>query len=451
MSVKHYYFIGIGGIGMSGLAKILLAEGNTISGSDPVPNNETSSLKKLGADIRVIQVADNITEGIDRVIISAAIPNDNAELIRARELGISITKRPELLNEIITKKKAIAVTGTHGKTTVSSMLSEALIAAKMDPVVVVGAEIESIGSNSRVGNGDYAVAEVCEYQRAFLDVHPYAAVITNVDADHLDCYKDINDIKEAFIKFVGQINPEGFLVYCGDDNNASAVASTFPGKTISYGLKGDNTIIATNVIIDSTHSNFTISGLGEFEISVPGRHNILNALACISVASEIGADMDSVRASLATFRGAERRFQLLGVYLGAPVIDDYAHHPTEITATLAAARERYPEKRLVVVFQPHQHSRTKLLVNDFVSALSLADRVIMPEIYAVRDTPEDIAAISSKDIVNLINTVSPDKAIYFPDFDQTTKYLEQSTDSNDVIMTVGAGPVNKIGLELVEK
>lgn len=447
---KHYYFIGIGGIGMSGLAKILLEEGNMISGSDPVPNQETETLSRGGAQFNITQTADNITNDIDIIVTTAAIPDTNPELVRAHELGLTVVKRSELLNTIINTKKSIAVTGTHGKTTTSSMLSEVLIAANKDPLVVVGAEVESIGSNSRRGEGEYSVAEVCEYQRAFLDIHPYAAIITNIDSDHLDCYRDIEDIKAAFTKFVGQIDPQGFLVYCGDDKNASEVAEKYLGKKVSYGYGNHNDIVASNVVINETESRFTVAGLGEFTLKVPGRHNILNALAVIAVSNDLKVEYLPINHALAAFRGAERRFQLLGVYQGTPVIDDYAHHPTELTATLAAARERYPNRRIVAVFQPHQYSRTKLLLHDFVSALTAADKVIVPEIYAVRDKAEDISSVSSKDIVDLINIDNPDKAVYFKTFEETIGYIKSNSETNDVVLTIGAGPIYKVGEELVE-
>ncbi len=435
---------------MSGLAKILLQEGHKVSGSDPVPNEETKALTDIGATFYDSQEAGHVTPDIDVVVVSAAIPTDNAELTKATELGLNIVKRPELLNEIITKSRAIAVTGTHGKTTTSSMLAEALIAAGLDPTVVVGAEIDSIGSNSRLGKGEYSVAEVCEYQRAFLDIHPYAAIITNIDADHLDCYKDIDDIKAAFTQFIEQVDPAGFLVYCGDDTNSREVASHYEGIKISYGFNSNNDFVAENVVISENDSRFTVQGLGDFTISVPGKHNILNALASIAAVRETKAEMEAVKGSLAVFRGAERRFQLKGVYQGAPVIDDYAHHPTELAATISAARDRYPSRRIVAVFQPHQHSRTRLLKSDFVSALSAADFVIMPEIYAVRDTAEDVASISSKDIVDSLNVTTPGKALFFTDFPETLEYLIQNTQSNDIILTIGAGPVYKVGDELVQ-
>ncbi|MEI6266672.1 MAG: UDP-N-acetylmuramate--L-alanine ligase [bacterium] len=447
--MTKYYFIGIGGIGMSGLAKIMTENDFDISGSDPNTNKETRALETMGVTINKEQLADNITSDIDFVVATAAIPDNNPELQKAKSMGLNIIKRPMLLNEIINAHKAIAVTGTHGKTTTSSMLSEALIAADKDPLVVIGAEVESIGSNARNGGGEYSVAEVCEYQRAFFDIHPYAAIITNIDADHLDCYKDINDIKMAFKQFVSQIDPKGFLIYCGDDANTKEIAANYKGHKISYGFKNTNDYIATDIIIGLITTTFKVKQLGDYTLSVPGRHNILNALAVIAAGVETGADKEAVTKSLLDFKGADRRFQLLGNFKGVPVIDDYAHHPTEVKATLRAARERYPEKRIVAVFQPHQHSRTRLLLNDFADAFLDADKVIMPEIYAVRDTAEDIASVSSIDVVEKINEKYHGKAVYFDSLDGAKKYLLDNTASNDLILTIGAGPVNKIAQDLL--
>lgn len=444
-----YYFIGIGGIGMSGLAKILIQEGNEVSGSDKNKNAETEKLEQLGVKVNHDHVAENISGEIDMVVITAAITPNNPELVRAHELGLTIVKRPQLLNTIITKKKSIAVVGTHGKTTVSSMLATIFIEDGLDPTAIIGARVEAMDSNSRNGNGEYSIAEVCEYQRAFLEVHPYAAIITNIEADHLDCYKDIDDIKSAFKIFVSQIDPNGFLVYCGDDNNATEIAQQYPGKKISYGLTANNDIVGIKVKTNG-ESSFEVSSIGKFTLRVPGKHNILNALATIATSKEIGINIESTIKSLANFKGAERRFQFKGFFNNAPIIDDYAHHPTEIAATISAARDKYPDKRLVIVFQPHQHSRTLLLKNDFVAALTLADTVIMPEIYAVRDNDADIAAISSRDIVSIINSNSPQKAFFYPDFESTEVALRKLISKNDVVITIGAGPVNKIGESLLK-
>lgn len=447
----HYHFIGIGGIGMSGLAQILISRGNIISGSDPATNKQTESLAAAGAKIYTEQVASNISDDIDTVVVTSAIRKDNPELIAAKEKGIKILSRSELLNEILIEHKPIAVTGTHGKTTTSSMLTLALTEAGMDPTAVIGAEVHSISGNAREGKGEYSVAEVCEYERAFLDIYPYGAIITNIEEDHLDCYKDIHDILNAFSEFVTHVPKDGFLAYWGDDENSSQVAEKYEGRKISYGFGKDNQYVASNLFIPDHFTSFTVLKDGvpftEVKLNIPGKHNILDALAVIAVCDTIGADIDAVVLALSKFTGADRRFQLKAEINGITIIDDYAHHPTEIAATLNGARQFYPNDRIVVVFQPHQHSRTRLLLKDFAASFGDADLVYIPEIYAVRDTEEDIESVSSRDLVNLINE-DTEKATYFADFESCLGKLKETVQSGDVVITIGAGPVYKIGEEL---
>ena len=448
---KHYYFIGIGGIGMSGLAHILLKRGHYVSGSDPATNKQTKDLESLGAHIHTYQVAKNITNDIDTVVVTSAIKKDNPELVAAEKLNLSIIPRSVLLNEILNEHKAIAITGTHGKTTTSSMLALSLTQAGLDPTAIIGAEVHTIQGNAKEGKGEYSVAEVCEYERAFLDIYPYGAVITNIEADHLDCYKDIDDIIGAFSEFVQHINETGFLIYCGDDKNARKVAAHYGGKKISYGFGEDNDYIAINVEVPDHFSHFTVTkrgqGLVDVSLLIPGSHNVLNALAVVVVADTIGADLSAVTTSLGEFKGADRRFQVKAEVGGITIIDDYAHHPTEIAATLRGARQFYPKSRIVAVFQPHQHSRTRLLLHDFAKSFDDADVVLIPEIYAVRDTAEDIKSVSSKDLVELINT-KENKAKFCKTFEQCLEDLKKIATEGDIIITIGAGPVYKIGEEL---
>jgi UDP-N-acetylmuramate--alanine ligase len=444
----HYYFIGIGGIGMSGLAKILLEKNHKVSGSDPVLNTQTAELTKLGAKIFSEQDGSHIKSDIDTFVVTSAIKDDNPELIKAKSLNIKIMTRSELLNEIITQNhKAIAVTGTHGKTTTSSMITHVFSLLGEDPTAVIGAEVKTIKGNSISGKGEYAIAEVCEYQRAFLDIYPFAAVITNIEEDHLDCYKDLNDIIETFKKFVNQIDEEGYLVYLGTDKNSSQVAECYPGKKISYGLDSTEWT-ARNLRTKGLEQDFDIyhhdKYIGKGRLGIPGSHNVLNALAAFIIATEAGLDIEKTLDALATFRGADRRFQLKGTKNDVIVIDDYAHHPTEITATLKGARDFYPKKRLVVAFQPHQHSRTKFLRDDFVSSLKLADIIVMSEIYAVRDTKDDIMSISSNDLVNDL-TKSGKEAYFTKDLDEALNKISEILLPNDIFITIGAGPIYRVG------
>lgn len=448
---KHYYFIGIGGIGMSGLAHILIKRGFVISGSDPATNKQTKDLERLGATIYTEHVAANIAADVEKVIITSAIKKDNPELVAAKERGLEIIPRSVLLNEILNEHKAIAVTGTHGKTTTSSMLASAFAEAGLDPTAVIGAEVHTIQGNAKEGKGEYSVAEVCEYERAFLDIYPYGAIITNIEADHLDCYKDIHDIIDAFSEFVTHMKQEGFLVYMGDDENCKKVAKRAICPVYSYGMLENNDYQAQNVIVTDHHTVFDVFKKGEkltnCTLGIPGNHNLLDALSVIAVADIVGADLDKAVLALSKFNGADRRFQIKAEINGVTIIDDYAHHPTEIAATLRGARQFYPKSRIIAVFQPHQHSRTRLLLHDFANSFDNADIVLMPEIYAVRDSAEDIASVSSRDVVALINKTS-EKATYLPDFESTLTKLQEMATEGDVILTIGAGPVYKIGEDL---
>lgn len=451
MTKKHYYFIGIGGIGMSGLAKILLERGNRVSGSDPVANEQTRKLESGGANIHYEQVTSNIKDDIDVVVVTSAIRKDNPELVAATKLGLDIMSRPVLLNEIITEHKAIAITGTHGKTTTSSMLALALTEAGFDPTAVIGAEVHSISGNAIEGKGEYSVAEVCEYERAFLDIYPYGAIITNIEADHLDCYKDIHDIVDAFTEFVTHLPNDGFLVYQGEDKNCQKVADTYLGRKFSYGFDDKNDYIARDVSVPDHFTTFTVfkgdEKLIDCSLIIPGKHNLLNALSVIATCDMIGADLDAVVRALGKFTGAERRFQKKAKVGGVTIIDDYAHHPTEIAATLRGARQFYPDNRIIAVFQPHQHSRTRMLLNDFAKSFSDADIIFVPEIYAVRDTEEDIKSVSSKDLVALL-TKNGQEAQYFADFETCLEEIKRIIKPGDILITIGAGPVYKIGEEL---
>ena len=436
---------------MSGLARILIDRGFIVSGSDPATNKQTEELEASGATIYYEQVANNITGGIDVVIVTSAVHDDNPEYAAARAAGIPVLKRSELLNEILTEQKPIAVTGTHGKTTTSSMLALALTEAGMDPTAVIGAEVHSIQGNAKEGKGEYSVAEVCEYERAFLDIYPFGAIITNVEADHLDCYKDIHDIIDAFSQFVTHIPQEGFLVYLGEDENSKKVAAKAKCHTYTYGLEDGNDYDGKNIVTSDHHTSYDVYKKGKLFTSctlmIPGNHNLLDSLAVIAVADIVGADIEKVVLALSKFTGAQRRFQMKAEIAGITIIDDYAHHPTEIAATLSGARQFYPRNRIVAVFQPHQHSRTRMLLNDFANSFSNADIVLIPEIFAVRDTEEDIKSVSSIDLVELINKAD-NKAKYFKDLEDCLTELKNIAKEGDIVITIGAGPVYKIGEEL---
>lgn len=451
--MKKYFFIGIGGIGMSGLAKVLLEQGNIIFGSDPASNKQTLELESLGAKIYHQHDKDNISKDVDFVIVTSAVKNDNPEIARALELNIPIISRSKLLNEIITTNhKAIAITGTHGKTTTSSMLASILETAKLDPTAVIGAEVHTISGNAKSGKGDYAVAEVCEYQRAFLDIYPYGAIITNVEEDHLDCYKDLSEIITAFAEFTSHIDNKGFLVVYGEDKNIEKVIKDFKGEIIRYGVGQQNDAYINHLAINDHKTTFSVEyeglSIDGFELQIPGIHNVLNALATTVVALKVGVSPEVIKECLRNFRGADRRFQILGEKDKILYVDDYAHHPTEIQATLKGAKNFYLDKRIIAVFQPHQHSRTKFLLDDFSKSFENADIVLIPEIYAVRDSEQDKKSVSSKDLVDLINKKSQ-KAKFFANFEETENYLRKITKAGDLVISIGAGPVNNIIQDII--
>ena len=446
---KNFFFIGIGGIGMSGIAKILLKEGKQVSGSDIVQNGITKDLEKLGAKVHLGHDAKNIGEA-EAIIVSAAIKG-NPEVDEAKKKKIPIYRRSELLGALMAKKRGIAVAGTHGKTTTATMISMILESAGLDPTIVVGGEVKNAGVNAKHGKGEYFIAEACEYERSFLDIHPYAAIITNVEADHLDTYKNLSDIVDTFKKFVSQADKDGFLIVSADDFNISKVIENFEGEEITFGISDENAIWkAKNITVKEGITYFSVykreQKIGDFSLKIPGAHNILNALAAIALASKLEIKLGVTREVLGEFEGVNRRFQVKGNKNNIMVIDDYGHHPTEVKATLEGLRSIYPDRSRKVwcIFQPHQYSRTKFLLEDFAHSFTEADTVIIPDIYAVRDSKKDIAGVSSEILVKEINKIQ-NQAVYLATFEEVTDFLKENVKSSDIVITIGAGPVYKVG------
>lgn len=449
MAKTSYHFIGVGGIGMSALAQILLERGNAVSGSDIEENELTETLKRHGAKIYKGHKEGNVSPGIDCVVVSAAINQKNPEIKNAKKLKIPVITRGEMLGKLMEEKKGIAITGTHGKTTTSSLISFIFENAKLNPTFVVGGEVANMGSHVKNGKGEYFIAETCEYKRFFSDIHPLVAVITNIEEDHLDYYDDLKDIVSAFTDFTGNIREGGMLVACFDDEATRQVATNFNGRVVSYGISGNElNYVASNIRIEEGTQKFTChkngSDLGEFKIKVPGIHSILNALAAIAVSLECAVPLGKIKESLCVFDGAARRMDVRGEKDGILVIDDYAHHPTEIQATLQAIKSFYPKRKVWCIFQPHQHSRTRILLDNFVSALTEADEIIVPKIYPVRDTKEDIASVSGDTLVKLLKKKGK-AAQYIPEFDDAAVSIRKNAKEGDIIVTMGAGPVNKVG------
>ena len=449
----HVHFIGIGGISMSGLAEILLEEGFQISGSDSKESDLTRALASKGATIFYGQKASNIIPGINVVVYTAAIHKDNPEYAEAVAQNLPMLSRAELLGQIMDNyDQSIAVAGTHGKTTTTSMISEILLAAHADPTISVGGILPSIGGNLRVGDSEVFVSEACEYTNSFLNFRPKYSIILNVEAEHLDFFKDLDDIRHSFRKFASNTLADGATIINGEVHDYQELTNGLPQQIITYGFDPSFDFYAKDLTYDEKacpQSNAMHNGkkLAEIKLSVPGRHNASNALAAIALAVTMGLDTDAIVKGLDSFGGANRRFQYKGCVDGVTVIDDYAHHPTEIRATLTAA-ENYPHERLVLVFQPHTYSRTKAFLNDFADVLSMADVVVLADIFAARE--QNTFGVSSKDILERLKAKGTE-AYYFPSFEEIEKFLLKKCMHGDLLITMGAGNVVEIGEAILGK
>ena len=449
----HVHFIGIGGISMSGLAEILLEKGFTISGSDSKESDLTDILTSKGATIFYGQKAENIIPGIQLVVYTAAIHEDNPEFAEAKARQLPMLSRAQLLGQIMDNyEKSIAVAGTHGKTTTTSMISEILMAAKADPTISVGGILPSIGGNLRVGASSVFVSEACEYTNSFLNFRPKYSIILNVEAEHLDFFKDLDDIRHSFRKFAGNTLADGATIINGEISNYEELTHNLPQEIITYGFDSSFDFYATDVTYnEKACPAFTVmhhdKKIADIQLSVPGRHNASNALAAVALAVTMGLDTDAIVRGLDAFGGANRRFQYKGIVDGVTVIDDYAHHPTEIRATLSAA-ENYPHQRLVLVFQPHTYSRTKAFLDDFADVLSMADVVVLADIFAARE--QNTYGVSSKDILSRLKAKGTE-AYYFPSFEEIEKFLLKNCVNGDLLITMGAGNIVEIGEALLGK
>ena len=449
----HIHFIGIGGISMSGLAKILLSEGFTVSGSDSHSSALTDELTGDGCLVSVPQSAGNITNDIDLVVYTAANHPDNPEFKAAKEAGLPMLTRAELLGQIMTiYKNAINIAGTHGKTTTTSMVSEILLAANMDPTISVGGILNSIGGNTRVGGNKYFVAEACEYTNSFLSFNPTMNIILNVKEDHLDFFKDIDDIRHSFKLFTEKLPSDGTLIINSDIDNYEYFYKDTDCEVITFGSAPEKSMYsATNITYDKYGCcSYTLlinnEDSGTIELSVPGLHNVYNSLSAVAAAFKLGISIDNIKAGLKHFTGTNRRFEKKGEFNGVTVIDDYAHHPDEITATLNSAKN-YPHNKIWCVFQPHTYSRTKALMPEFAKALSLADNIVLAKIYPARET--DNLGISSADLMELIKAEGKD-CYYYESFEDIEKFLLNNCINGDLLITMGAGDVYKIGEELLK-
>ena len=447
------HFIGIGGISMSGLAEILLEEGFHISGSDAKESALTDALEKKGARIYYGQRASNISDSTDVVVYTAAIHPDNPEFARAKELGIPMLTRAELLGQIMRNYDTpIAVAGTHGKTTTTSMLSHILLKGDCDPTISVGGILPAIGGNIRVGQSETFLTEACEYTNSFLSFFPKISIILNMDADHLDFFKDIDDIRRSFRRFAELLPADGTLIINADTPEYQSITEGLSCQVITYGLENNADYTASDITYDEFgHASFNVrykgSDLGRCSLKVPGSHNVSNALSAVAAGRLLNLPWEVIAEGLLSFTGTDRRFQYKGTVGGVTIIDDYAHHPTEIEATLKAAAN-YPHRKVWCVFQPHTYTRTKALLPEFAQALTLADHVVLADIYAARET--DTLGISSEDLADRIRELGT-PCEYFPTFDEIENFLLKNCTQGDLLITMGAGDVVNIGEQLLGK
>ena len=442
--VKQYHFIGIGGIGMSGIAQLLIARGDKVSGSDVKENAMTKLLAQQGARIFIGHQSCNV-DGADFVVYSSAIKEDNPEIQQARRRGIIVLKRAQALALLMQDKKVICIAGSHGKTTTTSLVSHMLLEANLSPTVAIGGNFKNINANAQSGSGDYFVAEADESDGSFLYYSPACAIITNTDREHLDYYHTFDAVIAAYKEFINRIDPEGCLFCCGDDEQLVKLCRFYKGRRVLFGLNESCDIYARNIRITGLSSIFDCvykgSAAGAFHLSIGGLHNISNALSVVALGFELGIARSVIECALATYKGAGRRLDIKWQDKDFLVIDDYAHHPTEIKATLAAVRN-LPCKRLIAVFQPHRYSRTQLLLDDFASCFDAADRVVLTDIYAASEQP--IQGVDSERVACAIKAHAPGKQVDVIPKNELKSYVRRIMAPGDIVLMLGAGDITKI-------
>lgn len=442
---KHIHFIGIGGISMSGLAQIMFGRGCTVSGSDRTASEITKKLEDIGMDVRIGHNLEAL-ENADLVVHTAAIASNDPELVAAKNMGKEIMDRASFLGKLMGEyKNAIGVAGTHGKTTTTGMLSSIFLQAGKNPTIHIGGRLDLIDSSVYAGGNDFFITEACEYVESFLSMMITSAIVLNIDNDHLDYYRDINHVYDAFKRFVGLIPSNGLLVGCADDPLTLKLMREAGIKTLSYGVDNESDYMAVSIETKpdaSTSFELTEYGssLGRIDLSVPGRHNVLNALAAIALSRSYGISFDDIKEGLARFKGADRRFSNVGSINGAEIIHDYAHHPTEICATLQSARSLNPNS-IYCVFQPHTYSRMRLLFDELCSCFADADHVIITDIYAAREA--NTFGVHARDLVDALCSQGKD-CIYIPMFADIAKYLRSSVKPGDLVLTLGAGSIDQL-------
>jgi len=441
------HFVGIGGIGMSGIAELLLNLGYRVSGSDLRRSDITERLVRLGAEIRIGHSAENVPEDGHVVVTSSAVKAGNPEVAEAQRRKIPVIPRAEMLAELMRMKYGIAIAGTHGKTTTTSMVASILAAAGWDPTTVVGGKLNSLGSNAKLGQGDFLVAEADESDGSFLRLSPTVAVVTNIDPEHLDFYSGIGQIKETFLHFINKVPFYGFAVLCVDHPNVQELLPSVTKTFVTYGFAVHADYRADGVVASGMSNRFRVlrrgEPLGEVSLSAPGRHNVSNAVAAAAVAVELGIPFDRVRAGLAEYGGVARRFQVKGERGGVTVVDDYGHHPAEVRATLSAAREVWPGRRIVVGFQPHRYTRTQALFREFLSAFNDADMLFVFDVYPAGEEP--IPGASGERLCEAIREHGHKTAIYAGKSGDALTAVVPRLRPGDIFLTMGAGDVWKLG------
>jgi UDP-N-acetylmuramate--alanine ligase len=441
------HFVGIGGIGMSGIAELLLNLGYRVSGSDLRKSDITDRLSQLGAEIQEGHAAKNVPEDGHVVVFSSAVKVDNPEVVEAHRRKIPVIPRAEMLAELMRMKYGIAIAGTHGKTTTTSMVATILAAAGWDPTAVVGGKLNSLGSNAKLGQGEFLVAEADESDGSFLKLSPTVAVVTNIDPEHLDFYSGIGQIKETFLHFINKVPFYGFAVLCLDHPNVQELIPSVTKTYVTYGFSAHADYRADGIVSEGMSNRFRVircgETLGEVTLKAPGRHNVSNALAAAAVAAELGISFERIRAGLADYDGVARRFQVKGERNGVTVVDDYGHHPVEIRATLAAAREVWPSRRIVVGFQPHRYSRTQSLFRDFLSAFHDADLLFVFDVYPAGEEP--IPGASGERLCEAIREHGHKAAIYAGKAGDALSTVVAGLCAGDIFLTMGAGDVWKLG------
>jgi UDP-N-acetylmuramate--alanine ligase len=452
--INHIHFVGIGGVGMSGIAEVLLNIGYRVQGSDLKPSAATSRLERLGARVMFGHSEQNVS-GADVIVVSSAVPEDNPEVRAARAARLPVVRRAEMLAELMRFRYAIAVAGSHGKTTTTSLVASVLAEAGEDPTFVIGGRLKSADSNGRLGAGRYLVAEADESDASFTHLQPMITIVTNIDNDHLSAYEgDIELLRRTFIEFLHNLPFYGLTVLCLDDPGVRAVLPGIHRAVLTYGIDSEADLRAVDIRADGLRSRFRVLRPGrdalDVTLNLPGRHNVLNALAAVAVAGELELDDAAVARALAGFEGIDRRLQVIGEIAldGAQVtqVDDYGHHPTEIAATLEAARQGWPGRRLVVVFQPHRYSRTRDFLDDFAEVLSGSDRLLVTEVYAAGEAP--ISGADGRAICRAIRSRGQVEPVFVPELAQLPELLAGVLEDGDVLLTLGAGDIGAAAQQL---